>query len=361
MTLLRDGSLSADEAARKLFRAALERDPHSPRAHAGMALSWFNEWGCQFWDRFEETARAAYESAHAALALDDRDAALHLVLGRIHLYRRDFERASWYLDRALALCPNDAELLIQLALCEGFLGRPEVGVGHAERAMRLNPYHPAYYFGYAGMVRLIAHDFETAAALAARVDALPFVDIAAYWAVTEVSLGRVEPARAHHETFVTSFREKILFGRDPAPGEAVDWFLKVNPFRRPEDTAFFAEALSTLDPGQMAHPVSERRPAPPMNAELRRSGAGGVAIYDGVTAVVPDLKGLDDIRRLLERPGEEVHCLDLADRTETAFGADVALDDKARAAIKTRVRDLEEEVEDAEAMNDPGRAERARA
>ena len=98
-----------------------------------------------------------------------------------------------------------------------------------------------------------------------------------------------------------------------------------------------------------------------MSAELRRSGAGWVATYDGVTAVLPDLKGLDDIRRLLERPGEEVHCLDLADRAETAFGADVAFDDKARAAIKARVRHLEAEVEDAEGMNDPGRAERARS
>ena len=250
MTLLREGSLPADEAARELFRTALELDPQSPRAHAGLALSWFNEWGCQFWDRFEETTRAAYESAHKALALDDRDAALHLVLGRIHLYRRDFERASWYLDRAHALCPNDAELLIQLALCEAFLGRPDVGVQHAERAMRLNPFHPASYYGYAAMAQLIARDFEASVALAARVDALPFVDIPAYWAVAHASLGQLEPARMHLDTFVASFREKILFGREPAPGEAIDWFLKVNPFQRPEDTAFFAETLRALDPGQ---------------------------------------------------------------------------------------------------------------
>ena len=54
----------------------------------------------------------------------------------------------------------------------------------------------------------------------------------------------------HLDTFVASFREKILFGREPAPGEAIDWFLKVNPFQRPEDTAFFAETLRALDPGQ---------------------------------------------------------------------------------------------------------------
>jgi hypothetical protein len=82
--------------------------------------------------------------------------------------------------------------------------------------------------------------------------------------------------------------------------------------------------------------------------------------FAGQRIALPDLKGLHDLRRLLERPGEEVHCLDLAERSETAYGADAALDDRARAALKARIRDLGEELAEAEDMNDIGRAERAR-
>jgi hypothetical protein len=61
---------------------------------------------------------------------------VHLVVGRIQLYRREFEQASWYFDRALALCPNDAELLVQLSAAEVFMGRPAMALAHIERAMR---------------------------------------------------------------------------------------------------------------------------------------------------------------------------------------------------------------------------------
>ncbi|HUG61109.1 MAG TPA: ATPase, partial [Methylomirabilota bacterium] len=86
-----------------------------------------------------------------------------------------------------------------------------------------------------------------------------------------------------------------------------------------------------------------------------------VVDFDGRRVLLPELKGLHDIRRLLERPGEEVHCLDLAERAETTYGADASLDDKARNALKARIRDLQEDLVEAEAMNDVGRAERARS
>ncbi len=72
------------------------------------------------------------------------------------------------------------------------------------------------------------------------------------------------------------------------------------------------------------------------------------------------MKGLRDIRRLLERPGEEVHCLDLADRSEESFGGDAALDAPARAALKARIRDLQEETCRGGGPNDIGRADRLR-
>lgn len=83
LALLREGRLAADEEARALFQRALELDPLYARAHGGIALSWFNEWSCAFWQQFHENAQRAYAHAHRALELDDRDAMLHLVVGKV--------------------------------------------------------------------------------------------------------------------------------------------------------------------------------------------------------------------------------------------------------------------------------------
>jgi TolB-like protein/tetratricopeptide (TPR) repeat protein len=369
--LLREGSHEADAAARALFERALEIDPACARAHAGLACTWFNEWSCQFWSCFEENGRLAYSHAHRALGLDDSDAFLHQVLGKVCLFRHDFERASWYFDRALALCPNDAELLSAQALYESFLGRPEAGIAHAERAMRLNPYHPPYYYGHAALAHLLARRPEEAVALIERADGLPNVDIPAYWAAAYAHAGRLAEARAQYDQYLANFREKIAFGRPSAPGEEVRWFVDMNPLRRQEDLELFLDAFRRIGAaGSPAAPVIVTAPvatvvpvtavAPVHDAALVRTGAGWSVAFAGERTLLPELKGLWDIRTLLERPHAEVHCLDLAGREAEAPG-DTVLDDRARTLLKARIRDLQEDLADAEDMNDLGRAERARA
>jgi hypothetical protein len=189
---LRAGALEADEAARALFRRALALDPHYARAETGLSLSHFNEWSCQHWSRFAENGRLAYQHAHRALALDDRDAMVHLVIGRIQLYHRELDRASWYFDRALALSPNDADLFVQLAICEVFMGRPDVALGHVERAMRRNPYHPPIYAAVEGLACFSLRRYERALAGFARGGPAPYVNTSFYVAVTLAYLGRLE-------------------------------------------------------------------------------------------------------------------------------------------------------------------------
>ena len=85
-----------------------------------------------------------------------------------------------------------------------------------------------------------------------------------------------------------------------------------------------------------------------------------IAEFEGRRVIIADLKGLRDIRRLLEVSGQEIHCLDLAEREAAVPGGDAMLDQKARNALKTRMRDLQEDLAEAEGMNDIGRAERLR-
>ncbi len=354
---LRDGTLESDEAARRMFERAIAIDPHYARAHAGLAMSHFNEWSCMFWDSFEANAQAAYRHAYRALELDDRDALPHAIIGKVLLYRRDFEKAGWYFDRALALCPHDPQILIEVVNGDIFLGRPELAVTHVELAMRLNPYHPNDYHASAVYAHLFTRDFERTLESAARLHTFPIIDIPACAAVACAFLDRLDEGRANLAEFERLYGEKILFGGVPKPGDALAWFLSVNPFRREEDRTLVREGLARLgSPTGTATPEPARRAD---RAALLRSGDAWVAEFGGVRAMLPGLKGVQDIRRLVAQPGIEIHCLDLAERDDGGDSGAV-LDDKARAALKSRIGDLREQLAEAEDHNDLGRSQRLR-
>jgi hypothetical protein len=104
---------------------------------------------------------------------------------------------------------------------------------------------------------------------------------------------------------------------------------------------------------------------------VRGAGVWSVSWLDRRTHL-PDLKGLTDLAMLLRQPNVEIHVLDLYaqpggerraahDDTGGAEGSlGDAIDATAREAYRQQIRDLQEDVEDAEAMGDHERAERAR-
>src|SRR6185436_16605193 len=83
--------------------------------------------------------------SHRAAQLDDADAIVQVVLARILIYRRRFDEATYHVDRALALNPNNTDVLVQASICRSHLGDGESALELAARAMRLNPAHPPWY------------------------------------------------------------------------------------------------------------------------------------------------------------------------------------------------------------------------
>jgi tetratricopeptide (TPR) repeat protein len=99
-------------------------------------------------------------------------------------------------------------------------------------------------------------------------------------------------------------------------------------------------------------------------AVFRQEGETWTVSYAGTTARLRDAMGLHDLAALLRVPGREIHVTDLMGGPATATGragADPDLDDRARAAYRARVEELQGELDDAEAAHDLGRIERARA
>ncbi len=130
--------------------------------------------------------------------------------------------------------------------------------------------------------------------------------------------------------------------------------------------------------GQDRPPVSHGRAESVATASFRRSGDSRIIAHDGSEVVVRDLKGFRHLERLLCEPGREFHALDLvvadegivADAPDDAVvgeeladlgsGGLLILDDQAREAYRRRLAEVDDDIADAERMNDLGRAELAR-
>ena len=145
MECMRRGTPESDRKARKMFKQALSVDPHCSRAYAGLSLSHFNDWSCQLWEQWETTERKAYDYAMRANQLDDSDHIVQMILGRVLLFRRQFDLAAQHLDRSLALNANDADNLVQIAACLAFLGDAERGERLFLKSLQLNPYRENWY------------------------------------------------------------------------------------------------------------------------------------------------------------------------------------------------------------------------
>lgn len=150
-------------------------------------------------------------------------------------------------------------------------------------------------------------------------------------------------------------------------------------------TAAHLEGTGTLPQITLA----ELAPSPPSQPPdtFRKTGGYWTIVYRGKTFQIKHRKGLQYITCLLERPGQQMHVIELVRSVEKSSvsvdretfnkmtqaqldelnlskaglgDAGPAGDLRARAAIREQVKELRSEIDDAEANNDSRRAERAR-
>ncbi len=128
--------------------------------------------------------------------------------------------------------------------------------------------------------------------------------------------------------------------------------------RMPPDEA--VEVLREIAAGSTQTPAVALDEPEPAN-EFRPDGDGWMITYRGRSGRLRATKGMITLARLLARPNVEIAALDLMDAAVVEEAAGVVADRRARDAYRERVRDLQIEVDEATADNDPVRAERARA
>lgn len=360
---IREGSIRADAKAREYFERALEIDPHYARAFVGLSLSHFNDWSCQAWELSEASECLAYENAWKAIRLDEQDHVAHYVLGRVMMFRREFDRAEQHLERSLALNFNDADSLVQIGMCKSFLGDARKGSELFDRAIRLNPLHDPWYLVYGAFNHFVLKDYEAQLRLALRVPpSAVWIDHSAFIAAAFAHRHDATQAAKYLAIFRENFQTKVSPGHPVRPGDEMRWLTLVNPFRRDEDREHFTEGLRLAglsgEPGEAPSPPT-LEPAPGPCVFALEKGVRRMT-FEGGTVCLSEVKGFADIERLLASHGGEIHCAELMGGVWNQGGTDELLDQKARAAYRERICELQADVEEAEESNDAGRVERIR-
>ena len=179
--------------ARELFERAISLDSNYALAHAYLAMTLLIEHG--FGDASGAIKDRALDLAHTAVRLDSQENRCHWFLAQAHLYRAEFDRAMTHFERSIALNPNDANCLASMGLAVAFMGRAEEGIGLIRQAMRLNPFHPDWYWDDLTIALYAARRYEEA------LESSRVSDRTHPWALARVAacyaqLGRLDEAHA---------------------------------------------------------------------------------------------------------------------------------------------------------------------
>jgi adenylate cyclase len=148
--------------ARQLAEEAIALDPKYPVAYRTLAWTHYNElWGGWSKNR-AKSFQLAIKEAQKAVELDNTQAGAHILLGMLHVYRRQYEKAIAAGERAVSVSPNGAHYNAFYAVILRFAGRSEESIELTKKAMRLSPIYPAWFLASLGMAYRMTGQYDEA-------------------------------------------------------------------------------------------------------------------------------------------------------------------------------------------------------
>jgi Tfp pilus assembly protein PilF len=130
--------------AEAMFSRSLEIDPNFARAHVGMA--WVHFLKILFGPTPPEVSLPSMvASAQKAVALDPDDGEAHAVLAQAYLLLKDTDNMEVEANRALALAPGNADILVITSLQLAQAGHSDQALANVDKALSLNPAYPFWY------------------------------------------------------------------------------------------------------------------------------------------------------------------------------------------------------------------------
>jgi TolB-like protein/tetratricopeptide (TPR) repeat protein len=351
MEEVKKGSVESDMLAREHFNKALEIQPDYSLAHTGMSLTYFNEWSCQLWDKWDPCKNGAFDWAQKAIELDDHNHIAAMVLGKIFIFEGSYDTAEYYFRKSLLLNPNDPETILQIAVGFIFMGFEKESIELHQRAIQLSPFNKDKYAPYAIFIYFELGEFEKAANLLKQNPAVKIADADAYYAAVYYYLNQPEKMQQYWKQYLDTYRRLISKGKDFTPQDAINWIIKINPYRNNTKLENFLRYISNDHVHvEFQRPPEKEQGVRERNLFLKESGTWRIA-YDGSIVQVPELKGFYDIQKMLLEPRQLFHCAELMGSKVDEKGEKL-IDEKARKQYHEKLLGLQQEISIAEQRND---------
>jgi adenylate cyclase len=122
----------------------------------------------------------------------------HSLLGKVYLWKKQYDQAIAELEKTIALNPNYADGLASLGEILYFAGRPKEAIAVFKKAIRLNPIPPVWYFHGLGHAYFLTGRYEEAiTSLKRALNRNPnFWPAHIYLAASYIEIGQEDQARA---------------------------------------------------------------------------------------------------------------------------------------------------------------------
>jgi TolB-like protein/Tfp pilus assembly protein PilF len=148
--------------ARLFFKEASILDEPSAVVYALIGLTHFFDLFYNWSDSPADSFVEAEKNANKALDLNASIDLPHMLLGFVHLIKKEYDKATIEAKQAVSLNPNGAYALSALGYITCLTGDPKKGITLTKKAIRLNPIPPSRDYHILGMAYRLAGQYEKA-------------------------------------------------------------------------------------------------------------------------------------------------------------------------------------------------------
>jgi tetratricopeptide (TPR) repeat protein len=185
-----------------MFERAIALDPQYAEAHRLLAYSLHSAWKLGG-EPLEPSHRLALATAQKAVALDPNDAGAHCVHGFLLTDEHRWKEAEAEFATALKLDSNNADAWAMRSELMVLSGQPADALADIQKALRLNPHPPGWYYWLLGQAQYLDHQYDRAVQSLRREETYRMPSRRTL-AASLAQLGRLDEARREAQMFLTS-------------------------------------------------------------------------------------------------------------------------------------------------------------
>ena len=224
------GTKEDNDKALECLEKAVEIDPNYAQAWAELACARGQAYVRQFRDS-NEIRPLLFEAIERAHKLDENESECHRLLCEVNLIQKNFEKARYHHERALALNPNDPRIVSLRGDLLTWQGDGLAGLEWLVKTNRLDPYHPDGRAYSTGRALFTARCYADAMAAFKRINA-PQAPQLAFMAACAAHMGDIDEAKAH--------AKKVI---ELMPAFLTETFLETVPYEHEADIEHYRDGL----------------------------------------------------------------------------------------------------------------------